>query len=36
MNRETDEQIRVRAAKAYSQYQRIGLKSASSLFATGW
>jgi hypothetical protein len=33
---ETDEQIRVRAAKAYSQYQRIGLKSASGLFATGW
>ena len=36
LNRETDEQIRLRAAKAYSQYQRIGLKSASRLFATGW
>jgi len=36
LNHETDEQIRVRAAKAYSQYQRIGLKSASRLFATGW
>lgn len=36
LNRESDEQIRVRAAKAYSQYQRIGLKSASRLFATGW
>ncbi len=36
LNHETDEQIRVRAAKAYSQYQRIGFKSASGLFATGW
>ena len=36
LNHEPDEQIRVRAAKAYSQYQRIGLKSASRLFATGW
>lgn len=36
LNHETDEQIRVRAAKAYSQYQRIGFKSAEKLFATGW
>src|SRR5262245_28754171 len=36
LNHETDEQIRVRAAKAYSQYQRIGFTSASRLFATGW
>jgi hypothetical protein len=36
LNRETDEQIRVRAAQAYSQYQRISFKSASRLFATGW
>ena len=36
LNHETDEQVRLRAAKAYSQYQRISLKSASRLFATGW
>ena len=36
LNHETDEQIRVRSARAYSQYQRIALKSASRLFATGW
>ena len=36
LNRETDEQIRLRGAKAYSTYQRIGLRGASSLFATGW
>lgn len=36
LNHETDEQIRARAAKAYSQYQRIALTSASRLFATGW
>ena len=36
LNHETDEQIRLRAAKAYSQYQRIGFKSANRLFATGW
>lgn len=33
---ESDEQIRLRAAKAYSRYQRIGLRGASGLFATGW
>jgi len=36
LNQETGEQVRLRAAKAYSQYQRISLKSASRLFATGW
>ena len=36
LNRETDEQIRLRGAKAYSTYQRIGIRGASSLFATGW
>jgi hypothetical protein len=36
LNRETDEQIRVRAAKAYAAYQHIGLRGASGLFATGW
>lgn len=33
---ETDEQIRLRGAKAYSTYQRIGLRGANALFATGW
>ena len=33
---ESDEQIRVRAAGAYNQYQHCGLKAASRLFATGW
>lgn len=36
LNRETDEQIRLRGAKAYSTYQRIGLRGANALFATGW
>ena len=36
LNGESDEQIRVRAAKAYSSYQRISLRGASGLFATGW
>jgi hypothetical protein len=36
LNGESDEQIRLRAAKAYSAYQRIGLRGASGLFATGW
>ena len=36
LNRETNEQIRMRAAKAYASYQRIGLRGASGLFATGW
>ena len=36
LNKETDEQIRIRAARPYNQYQHCGLKSASNLFATGW
>lgn len=36
LNGETDEQIRLRGAKAYSTYQRIGPRGASALFATGW
>lgn len=36
LTHETDEQIRTRAAKAYSSYQRISVGGASSLFATGW
>lgn len=36
LNSETDEQIRLRAAKAYDSYQNCGLKSANNLFATGW
>jgi hypothetical protein len=36
LSHETDEQVRLRAAKAYSKYQRIGLRGASGLFATGW
>lgn len=36
LNGESDEQIRLRAAKAYSVYQRIGLRGANALFATGW
>ncbi len=33
---ETDEQIRNRAAAAYSKYQKISLKSARNLLVTGW
>jgi hypothetical protein len=36
LRKETDEQIRVRAAKAYNQYQNCGERSANNLFATGW
>lgn len=36
LNRETDEQIRMRAAKAYDGYQHCGTKSANALFSTGW
>jgi hypothetical protein len=36
LQKETDEQIRVRAAKAYNQYQHCGERSANNLFATGW
>jgi hypothetical protein len=33
---ETGERIRSRAAEAYNQYQRCGLKAARGLFASGW
>jgi hypothetical protein len=36
LRKETDEEIRVRAAKAYDKYQKCGVKSANRLFATGW
>ena len=36
LKQESDEQIRIRAARAYSGYQHCGLKAASNLFATGW
>jgi hypothetical protein len=34
--KESDEQIRTRAAAAYAKYQRIGIGGARALFATGW
>ena len=34
--KESGEQIRLRAAKAYDKYQHCGLKGAQALFATGW
>jgi hypothetical protein len=36
LNKDTDEQIRLRAVRAYNQYQNCGLQSANRLFATGW
>jgi len=36
MKKETDEQIRLRAADAYNKYQNCGVKAARNLFATGW
>jgi hypothetical protein len=36
MNKESGEQVRLRAATAYNKYQHCGLKSAMGLFATGW
>ena len=36
LKKETDEQIRLRAADAYHKYQRCGIKAARGLFATGW
>ena len=36
MKKETDEQVRLRAADAYNKYQHCGLKAARGLFATGW
>lgn len=35
-NGETNEQIRTRAATAYSKYQKISLRSAQNLLVTGW
>ena len=36
ISRESDDQIRMRAAQAYNKYQHCGLKAANNLFATGW
>jgi len=36
MKKESDEQIRLRAADAYNKYQNCGVKASRSLFATGW
>ncbi|HWN08316.1 MAG TPA: hypothetical protein VNO50_03435 [Pyrinomonadaceae bacterium] len=36
MKKETDEEVRARAAAAYHKYQNCGLKAANRLFATGW
>jgi hypothetical protein len=36
MKKESDEQIRLRAADAYHKYQKCGVKAARGLFATGW
>ena len=36
VNAETDEQVRLRASKAYSKYQKISVKSAQNLLVTGW
>ncbi|HEU4834307.1 MAG TPA: hypothetical protein VFS90_07830 [Pyrinomonadaceae bacterium] len=36
MKKESDEQIRLRAADAYNKYQRCGVRAARGLFATGW
>lgn len=36
IKKETDEQIRLRAADAYNKYQHCGVRAARALFATGW
>ena len=36
IKKETDEQIRLRAARAYDSYQHCGQKAANALFASGW
>jgi len=36
IKKESDEQIRLRAADAYNKYQNCGVKAARALFATGW
>lgn len=35
-NKETDEQIRLRAAKAYSKYQKCSIRAAKNLLVNGW
>lgn len=36
IRKESDEQIRLRAADAYHKYQNCGVRAARGLFATGW
>jgi hypothetical protein len=36
MARETTEQIRERAARAYAKYQKISMSAALRLFSSGW
>lgn len=36
LKQESDEKVRLRAAKAYDNYQNCGLNAANNLFATGW
>ena len=36
IKKESDEQIRLRAADAYHKYQKCGVRAARGLFATGW
>jgi hypothetical protein len=36
IGRESNEQVRERAATAYDKYQKCGLRGARRLFATGW
>lgn len=36
MRKESDEQVRLRAADAYHKYQHCGVRAARALFATGW
>jgi hypothetical protein len=36
IKKESDEQIRLRAAEAYNKYQNCGIRGARALFATGW
>jgi hypothetical protein len=36
MKKESDDQIRLRAADAYNKYQHCGVNAARALFATGW
>ena len=36
IKKESDEQVRLRAADAYHKYQKCGVRAARGLFATGW